>query len=144
MKIPNVAVTILLAASSQDYAGVLAGGVRQRQLSHLHAKLRDDLNDQDIMAYSAINAGDQDQDTVIQEGGAFEEALEEKEPALRTARRPRQQNRRNAAAVRRPAADAGSSTSEELLSSIKALAQSNMGQQQALGSLASTQASSYN
>ena len=123
MKIPNVAVAILLAASSQDYGGVLAGGVQQRELSHLDAKLRDDLNDQDIMAYSAINAGDQDQDTVIQEGGAFEEALEEKEPALRTARKPRQQNRRNAAVVRRPAADAGSSASEELLSSIKALGQ---------------------
>lgn len=42
--------------------------------------------------------------------------------------------------------DAGAQGSEDLLSSIKALSQSSstISQQQALGSLASTQASSYN
>ena len=92
------------------------------------------------MAYSAINAGDQDQDSTIQEGGAFEEALEEKNPELRTAKKPKQLTSKRMSVSRRTTVDAAPSGSEDLLSSIKALAQSSstISQQQALGTLAST------
>lgn len=62
----------------------MAAWGRSRQ-QHQHRQLlqQDDLGDTDIMAYSAINAGGDDDDTVFSSGGAIMDALEQKAPGTK-------------------------------------------------------------
>ena len=62
----------------------MAAWGRSRQ-QHQHRQLlqQDDLGDTDIMAYSAMNAGGDDDDTVFSSGGAIMDALEQKAPGTK-------------------------------------------------------------
>jgi hypothetical protein len=44
---------------------------------------QDDLGDTDIMAYSAINAGGEDDDAIFSAGGAIMDALEQNQPGIK-------------------------------------------------------------
>jgi len=48
----------------------------------------DDLNDSDIMAYSAVNAGAEDgEDSIFSSGGAIMDALNKKDPGEEEAKK---------------------------------------------------------
>ena len=60
------------------------GSSRQRhRQQHRQLLLQDDLGDTDIMAYSAMNAGGDDEDTIFSSGGAIMDALEQKAPGIK-------------------------------------------------------------
>ena len=60
------------------------GSSRQRhRQQHRQLLQQDDLGDTDIMAYSAMTAGADDETTVFSSGGAIMDALEQKAPVIK-------------------------------------------------------------